>query len=62
MEISRRGLFNDMVVDWFILKNNQITLSLCFTFILKTGVGLPETGGYFLLSSFYNPGTTLSNE
>jgi len=51
-----------MVVDWFILKNNQITLSLCFTFILKTGVGLPETGGYFLLSSFYNPGTTLSNE
>jgi len=30
-----------MIVDWYILKNNQITLLLCFTFILETGTGLP---------------------
>jgi len=31
----------------FILKNNQITLSPCFTFIPKIGVGLPKTGLVF---------------
>jgi len=36
-----------MVVDRFIFENDQITLSLCFTFIPKTGVGLPETGVSF---------------
>jgi len=36
-----------MVVDSFILKNNQITLSPCFTFIRRTGVGLPKTGTSF---------------
>jgi len=30
MESSRRDLSIDMVVDRFILKNNQITLSTCF--------------------------------
>jgi len=34
MESSQRDL-NDMVVDTFIFKNNQITLSPCFTFIPK---------------------------
>jgi len=49
MESSRRDLFIDMVVHRFIFKNNQITLSLCFEVIPKTGVGLPKTGGSFLL-------------
>ena len=31
-----------MFVDRFILKNNQITISPCFSFIPKTGVGLPQ--------------------
>jgi len=33
-----------MVADVFIFKNNQFTLFPCFTFIPKTGVGIPETG------------------
>jgi len=41
MESSRRDLFIDMVVDRFILKNNQITPSLYFNFIPKSGVVLP---------------------
>jgi len=40
MESSWRDLFIDMVVDKFIFKNNQITLSLGLIFISKTGVGL----------------------
>jgi len=36
MESSRREFFIDIVVGGFILKNNQITLSPCFTFIPKT--------------------------
>ena len=44
MESSPRDSFIDMVVDRFIFKSNQITLSPCFTFIPKTGVGLHETG------------------
>jgi len=40
MESSRRDLFIDMVVRKFTLKNNQITLSPCFTFIPKIRVGL----------------------
>jgi len=44
MASSRRDLFIDVIVDRFILKNNLITLSSCFTFIPKTGVGLHETG------------------
>jgi len=31
MEISRRDLFIDKVVDMLIYKNNQITFSPCFT-------------------------------
>jgi len=44
MESSRRDLFIGMVVDRFIFKNNQITLSPCFTFIPKNSVGLPKIG------------------
>jgi len=47
MESSQRDLFIDMVIDRFTLQNNKITLSLCFTFISKTGVGLPKTGASF---------------
>jgi len=43
MESSRQDLFIDMVVDRFIIKNYQITLSLCFTFIIKIGQGLSKT-------------------
>jgi len=35
-------------VDWFIFEINQITLSpFFFTFIPKTGVGLPSTGCFY---------------
>jgi len=34
-------------VQRFIFTNNQITLSPCFTFLSKTGVGLNETGVSF---------------
>jgi len=47
MESSRQDLFIDMIVDWFIFKNNLITLSPCFTFLPKTGIGLPKTGVSF---------------
>jgi len=33
MKSSRRDLFIDMVVDRFIFKTNQITLSPCLNFI-----------------------------
>jgi len=40
-----------MVVDRFIFKNNQVTLSPCFTFIPKPGVGLPKTGvGFYCVN------------
>jgi len=48
MESSRQDLFIDMVVERFIFKNDQTTLSPCSTFIPKTGVGLPKTGVSFL--------------
>jgi len=53
IESSRRDLFIDMVVDRLFFKNNQITLSPCFsgtfmyTYIPKSGVGLPKTGVRF---------------
>jgi len=47
MESSWRDLFIDVVVDRFILKNNQITLSPYFTFIPKRGEGLPKRGFSF---------------
>jgi len=46
METSQGDLFINMVVDRFIFKNNQSTLS-CFTFIPRTSVGLPKTGVSF---------------
>jgi len=36
-----------MVVQRFIVKNNQNRLSRCFIFIPKTDVGLPRTGVRF---------------
>ena len=42
MESSRRDLLIDMVVKEFTFNNNQITLSPCFTFTPKIGVGLPK--------------------
>ena len=45
MESSRRDLSIDFVVDSFILKNNQITLSPYFTFVRKTGVGTAYNRG-----------------
>jgi len=47
MESSRRDLFIDMVVDKSIFENNHITLFPCYTFIFKTGVGLPKTEASF---------------
>jgi len=44
MESPRRDLLIDMVNDRFIFSNSRITLSPCFTFIPKTGVGLPQAG------------------
>jgi len=44
MESSQRDLFIDVVVDRFILKNNQITLSLCFT--LWCGITLNSISFY----------------
>jgi len=41
-----------MVVDGFIFKNNQITLSPCFTFVPKAGMALPKTGASFFLFFF----------
>jgi len=42
MKRSRRELSSDVAVDRFIVKNNQITSFPCFTFIPKTGKGLPK--------------------
>ena len=54
MESSRGNLFIDMVVDRFIFKNKQISHSPCFTFIPKTGAGVPETG-FLLCATFWRP-------
>jgi len=43
MKSFRRDIFIDMIDDRFIFKNNQITLTPCFTFIYFD-VELPETG------------------
>jgi len=43
MESSRWDLFIDVFVDRFISKNNHITLFPSFTFMPKTGLGLPKT-------------------
>jgi len=48
MERSRRELSINMAIDRLIFKNNHIMLFPVFTFIPKTGIGLPETG-FFLL-------------
>jgi len=57
MKRSRRDLSINMVIDRFILKNNQITylftkLFICFTFIPKTGIGLSKTGIIFSVYAF----------
>jgi len=53
MESFRGGLFIDMVVDMSIFKNNQTTLSPCFSFEPKTGgVGLLKTGVSFYCVEF----------
>ena len=39
MESSGRDISIEMVVDRFIVKNSQITLSPCLTFIPKKSVG-----------------------
>jgi len=44
IESSWRDLFIDMVIDMFIFKNNQITLSPCFTVTFNTCAELPKTG------------------
>jgi len=44
MKSYRQDLFIDMAVDRFIFKNNQITLSPCFSFTFKAGVELPKKG------------------
>jgi len=44
-ESSRRDLFIYVIVERFIFKRNQITLSPCFTFIPKTGVHLLANPG-----------------
>jgi len=54
MESSRRDLFIDMVVDRFIFKNNQITLSPCFAFIPRTGVRLPAGVSFVLIDYLYS--------
>jgi len=47
MKNSQQDLFIDIVVDWFIFKNNQIKLSPCFTFTPKTGMGLPSKVSFY---------------
>jgi len=55
MKRSRRELSIDVVVDRDIFQNNQITLLPCFTFISKTGMGLPKTGdSFYCVNTFIN--------
>jgi len=49
VEVFSRAL--DMVLDWFIFGNTQITMFTCFTFIPKTSMGLPKTGIIFYCAS-----------
>jgi len=44
MERSCRELLNNLIINRFIFKYNQITLFPCVTFIPKIGMGLPKTG------------------
>jgi len=60
MERSCRELSNDMVIHRGILKNNEITLSPCFAFILKTGVSFYSGGAVtfhfpIFLKTFWTP-------
>jgi len=55
-ELFTRPFFIDMVVDRFIFKNMKITFSRCFTFIPKTGVGLPETRIFFTVHRTFRLG------
>ena len=51
MTRSRRELLINMDIDWFIFKNNQITLFICFTFLHKVGWNYPKQD-YFRVSAF----------
>jgi len=44
LELAKR---DNIVINRFILKNNQITLFTCFIFIPKTDMGLPKIGNIF---------------
>jgi len=44
MKRFRRELSINIDVDCFVSKNNQITRFPCFTFIPKTGIGIPKKG------------------
>jgi len=52
---SRRSPFNDMVVNKFVLKNNQIKLYPCFTFVIERRMGQPKTGFSFNLPNLTYP-------
>jgi len=56
MESSWQVFFIDMVVDRCIFKNIGITLSLCFAFVPKTGVGLPKTWVSFYCKQYFKDG------
>jgi len=45
MKMSRRELSINVIIDWFVFKNNQ----RWFTLRPKTGMGLPKTGFFFLM-------------
>jgi len=47
MKKSRRQLSINVVIDRFFFKNNQIMFFPCFIFMLKTDLGLPQTGLIF---------------
>jgi len=47
MKLPCQELSIDMVIDESISNNNPITFILRFSFILKTGMGLPKTRDYF---------------
>jgi len=49
MESSRRDLFIDMVVDRFIIKNNQITLCALFHLHTQTRCGWAWVWNYLKL-------------
>jgi len=47
MKISRRELLIDMVFDWVLKHPNDDPCCIHFTFIPKTGMGLPIVGIIF---------------